>query len=118
MLFDNIGPALTAQRRPLPHLWSKIDYAGSILLPEIKRVNLKIFQFDEHWNVEPPPPPLKLPQRPAEVRTETKVSQGAICKDKGLKTRCQEGWVLLALIGARTPHRLDSPKLGSLTMNP
>src|ERR1019366_10786333 len=42
-----------------------------------------------NMELEHPPPPLKLPQRPAEVRTETKVSQGAMSKNKGLKTECQ-----------------------------
>ena len=89
MLFDQIRPALAAQRRPLPHIRTQIDHTRAELLPEIERVNLQILEFDEHWSVKPPPPPLKLPQRPAEVHTETKVSQGAIDKDKGLKSLCQ-----------------------------
>jgi hypothetical protein len=83
MLLDQVGPAFGAQWRPLPDFFPQIDYTRAILLPEIDGVNFQILEFDE--NLEPPPPPLKLPQRPAEVRTETKVSQGAMSKNKGQK---------------------------------
>src|SRR5271169_819894 len=89
MLFDQIRPPRTAQRRPLQHIRPQINRTRAQFLPEINRVNFQILKFDEHWSLEPPPPPLQLPQRPAEVRTETKVSQGAISKNKGLKTWCQ-----------------------------
>ncbi len=57
-------------------------------------MNLQILNFDKHS--EPPPPPLQLPQRPAEVRTETKVSQGAIIKIKAMDSGVKEtaGWVV------------------------
>src|SRR5208282_1348234 len=89
MLFDQIRPARAAERRPLHHIRPKINRTRAQFLPEINRVNFQILKFDEHWSLEPPPPPPKLPQRPAEVRTETKVSQGAMSKNKGLKTWCQ-----------------------------
>ena len=94
VLFDQIRSAVGAQYRSLLHSGAEVDHTGAKLLPEIDRINLQILEFyehwfGEHWNVNPPPPPLKLPQRPAEVHAETKVSQGAICKDKGLKTECQ-----------------------------
>jgi len=41
MLFDQIRPALAAQRRPLPDLRPQIDHARAELLPEIDRVNLR-----------------------------------------------------------------------------
>ena len=85
ILLDQIHPAFAAQYRELPQFCTEVDHTRAKLLPEIDRINLQILEFDEHWNVEPPPPPLKLPQRPAEVHTETKVSQGAMLKNKGRK---------------------------------
>src|SRR5271166_4977783 len=93
MLFDEIGAAFSAQHRSLPYIFAEVDRARAELLPEIDRVKLQLLDFDEHQNLRRPRP---IPRRPAEARTETKVSQGAMIKNKGRKSGCQgrfAGWI-------------------------
>jgi hypothetical protein len=108
VLFDQVRATLAAERRPLSHFFAQIDQTGAELLPEIDRVYFQILNFDEHGTSAAP---TQITAKARGVRTETKVSQGAIRKDKGQKYWCQE-----RAVGDWPKCALTNKMVGSIRM--
>src|SRR5262252_2039354 len=88
VLLHQISPPRGVQRFLLPDVLPKVNHTRSKLGLKIDRVQLQFVDFDKHGTSAPPTDTAQA----AEVRTETKVSQGAILKDKGGGKGCQGRW--------------------------